>query len=126
MECESDYETMMGSIFDGGQEISVGQWQKLATARAFYSKAKFLVLDEATSALDAQSEHRLLEALKTTLGNRGALVISNRYSTIKHADYIYVLSDGVVVETGTPETLCNQNGHYARLFRSEKHTTELQ
>src|SRR5690606_17993656 len=79
---ELGYGTMMGRVFDGGQEISIGQWQKLATARAFYSSAKFLVLDEATSALDAQSEYRLFDALKSNIGDRGALIISHRYSTI--------------------------------------------
>ncbi|MFC3196184.1 ABC transporter ATP-binding protein [Parapedobacter deserti] len=116
MEFENNYQTMMGRVFDGGHEISVGQWQKLATARAFYSAARFLVLDEATSALDAQSEHRLLDALKSTLDTRGALVISHRYSTIKHADYIYVLSEGSVVEAGTPDVLSRQNGYYAQIF----------
>lgn len=116
MEFEEDYQTMMGRVFDGGHEISVGQWQKLAAARAFYSTARFLILDEATSALDAQSEHRLLDTLKSTLDKRGALVISHRYSTIKHADYIYVLSEGSVVEAGTPEVLGRQNGYYAQLF----------
>ena len=115
-EFEDHYQTMMGRVFEGGHEISIGQWQKLATARAFYSPARFLVLDEATSALDAQSENRLLNTLKATLGNRGALVISHRYSTIKHADYVYVLSEGSIVESGRPEKLSRQNGYYAQLF----------
>jgi len=116
---ELGYGTMMGRVFDGGQEISIGQWQKLATARAFYSSAKFLVLDEATSALDAQSEYRLFDALKSNIGDRGALIISHRYSTIKHADYVYVLSDGRIVQEGTPEVLSSINGTYAELFHTD-------
>jgi len=116
---ELGYGTMMGRVFDGGQEISIGQWQKLATARAFYSSAKFLVLDEATSALDAQSEYRLFDALKSNIGDRGALIISHRYSTIKHADYVYVLSDGKIVQEGTPEVLSSVNGTYADLFQTD-------
>lgn len=114
---EQGYETMMGRIFDGGREISIGQWQKLATARAFYSPAQFFVFDEATSALDAQSEHKLIDTLKTNLGDRGALIISHRYSTVKHADYIYVLSEGHIVQEGTPDLLSQVNGAYAQIFK---------
>ncbi|PPL00268.1 ABC transporter ATP-binding protein [Parapedobacter indicus] len=116
-EFESKYDTMMGRVFEGGHEISIGQWQKLATARAFYSPARFFILDEATSALDARSEHSLFDALKANLGNRGALIISHRYSTVKHADYIYVLSDGEIVQEGAPELLAKINGAYAELFK---------
>lgn len=114
---EEGYQTMMGRVFEGGHEISIGQWQKLATARAFYSSARFLVLDEATSALDAQSEYRLFDTLKANLGNRGVLVISHRYSTVKHADYVYVLSNGKVVQHGEPDALANSAGAYTELFK---------
>ncbi|GGC48755.1 HlyB/MsbA family ABC transporter [Parapedobacter defluvii] len=116
---ELRYQTMMGRVFEGGHEISIGQWQKLATARAFYSPAKFLILDEATSALDAQSEYKLFDMLKANLGNRGALIISHRYSTIKHADYVYVLSEGRIVQQGSPEMLSGLKGVYADLFKTD-------
>lgn len=116
-EFEHGYQTMMGRIFDGGREVSIGQWQKLATARAFYSPAQFFVFDEATSALDAQSEHKLIDTIKANLGNRGALVISHRYSTVKHADYVYVLSEGRIVQEGKPDLLSSMEGAYASLFR---------
>lgn len=116
-EFEHGYETMMGRIFDGGREVSIGQWQKLATARVFYSPAQFFVFDEATSALDAQSEHKLIDTIKANLGNRGALVISHRYSTVKHADYVYVLSEGRIVQEGKPNILSSIDGAYADLFR---------
>lgn len=116
-EFHDGYQTMMGRVFEGGHEISIGQWQKLATARALYSSANFLILDEATSALDAQSEYRLFDVLKANLGNRGALIISHRYSTIKHADYVYVLSEGSIVQEGTPDVLAHSPGAYANLFQ---------
>lgn len=113
------YDTMMGRIFENGHEVSIGQWQKLATARALYSASRFLILDEATSALDSKSESGLFTSLRSYIGNRGALVISHRYSTVKHADYIYVLSDGTVVEEGAPDALVALNGHFVNLFRTE-------
>lgn len=116
-EFENKYDTMMGRVFEGGHEISIGQWQKLATARAFYSPARFFILDEATSALDARSEYSLFDALKANLGNRGALIISHRYSTVKHADYIYVLSNGEIVQEGSPDLLGKISGAYAELFK---------
>src|SRR5690606_35312621 len=79
---DEQYETTMGRIFENGKEISVGQWQKLATARALYHPGHFLILDEATSALDAGATHSLFDTLKQHLGDRGVLVVSHRYSTI--------------------------------------------
>lgn len=116
---EQGYQTMMGRIFEGGHEVSMGQWQKLATARAFYSPAQFFVFDEATSALDAQSEHRLIDTLKANLGDRGGLVISHRYSTVKHADYVYVLSEGAIIQEGLPGLLSRTSGAYADLFKMD-------
>lgn len=115
----SKYDTMMGRVFEGGREISIGQWQKLATARAFYSPAQFFILDEATSALDARSEHDLFASLKANLGNRGALVISHRYSTVKHADYIYVLSNGEIVQEGTCQELTMREGVFTSIFQND-------
>lgn len=123
---ENGYDTMMGRIFEGGRELSVGQWQKLATARAFYSPAQFFVLDEATSALDAQSEHKLVDTLKANLGDRGALIISHRYSTVKHADYIYVLSDGRIVQEGPPNVLGQVSGAYSELFKIDLLEDDMQ
>ena len=96
--------------------MSVGQWQKLALARCFYSDAKVLILDEATSAQDAASESDLFNTLREKLGNRTAVVISHRHSSLKKADYIYFLVNGTVAEEGTDEELCGKNGYYARLF----------
>lgn len=113
------YQTMMGRLFDDGHEVSIGQWQKLAIARAFYSSARFLILDEATSALDALAEKELFDSLRKLIGQRGALVISHRHSAVKHADYIYVLSGGTIAQHGTDEELLAMEGDYASLFNDK-------
>jgi len=110
------YDTIMGRIFEDGHEVSIGQWQKLAIARAFYSKSRFIVLDEATSALDAVSEKELFDSLRERIGNRAALIISHRQSAVKHADYIYFLSEGRISESGTHDDLIKLKGGYYHLF----------
>ncbi|MGY3052003.1 ATP-binding cassette subfamily B protein [Pedobacter sp. UYEF25] len=111
------YHTMMGRIFEDGKEVSIGQWQKIAIARAFFSSAKLLIFDEATSALDAIAEKELLGSFRQKLGDRSAVVISHRHSAVKHADYIYVLSGGTIVQEGTDAGLMNTDGIYADLFK---------
>jgi ATP-binding cassette subfamily B protein len=115
------YDTIMGRLFENGHEVSIGQWQKLAIARAFYSKARFLIFDEATSALDAVAEQELFDSFRQHIGNRAALIVSHRHSAVKHADYIYVLSGGQILQQGTDEELLNMPGDYAKLF---KHSSE--
>lgn len=112
----SGYETIMGRIFEDGHEVSIGQWQKLAIARAFYSDSKFLIFDEATSALDAKSEQEIFESLREHIGNRGILIISHRLSAVKHADHIYVMSEGRIKQHGTHEELISIPGEYSKLF----------
>src|SRR5699024_9761036 len=77
------YEAMMGRLFEDGHEVSIGQWQKLAIARSFYSPSRFIILDEATSALDALAEQDLFDSFRDNIGNRSALIISHRLSAIK-------------------------------------------
>lgn len=117
------YDTVMGRIFEDGHEVSIGQWQKLALARCFYSDARILILDEATSALDAVSEKELFEQFRETIGNRAAVIISHRHSAVKHADYIYVLSQGQILQEGTDEELLKMEGDYARLFKNKTKIT---
>lgn len=114
------YDTMMGRLFEDGHEVSIGQWQKLAIARALYSESRFVILDEATSALDAIAEKELFDSLRKHIGSRAGLIISHRHSAIRHADYIYVLSGGKILQEGTNKELLEMEGDYARLFNDKR------
>ena len=112
------YQTLLGNLFDGSEELSIGQWQKMAIARAFYRDAPLLLMDEPSSALDAASESQLIGKLKELSHNRTSLIISHRLSTVQWADFIYMLDEGEVAEQGTHEELMNMKGKYYALFTS--------
>src|SRR5262249_2963561 len=97
------YDSMLGSEFWGGYDLSIGQWQRIALARAFFRDAPFVILDEPTAALDARAESRLFERIRVLLAGRAVLLISHRFSSVRSADRIYVLADGRVTEQGTHE-----------------------
>lgn len=110
------YDTLLGPEFLGGIDLSVGQWQRMALARAFFRNAPFVILDEPTAALDAKAEHELFDKIRTLLTGRTVLLISHRFSSVRTADRIYVLHEGQVVEDGTHHELVAAGGRYAEMF----------
>ncbi|MBN3962641.1 ABC transporter ATP-binding protein [Nostoc sp. NMS8] len=112
-----NFQTQLGRWFKGGQELSGGQWQKIALSRAFMrSQADILVLDEPTSAIDAQAEFEIFNHFRTVTKNQMVLLISHRFSTVRMADKILVIENGEVIEQGTHEDLLKLGGRYAKLF----------
>lgn len=112
------YGTQLGKWFKEGQELSGGQWQKIALARAFMrSEADILVLDEPTSAMDAGAEAQIFEHFRNLTHNRIAILISHRFSTVRMADQIIVIRDGRIIERGSHDELMQLDGHYAHLFK---------
>ncbi|MGD8496447.1 MAG: ABC transporter ATP-binding protein, partial [Gemmatimonadales bacterium] len=111
------YEQMLGRRFEGGIELSGGEWQKVALARAYVRDAELLILDEPTASLDARAEFEVFERFSDLTAGKTAVLISHRFSTVRMADRIVVLEDGTVRETGTHQELLAAGGLYAELFR---------
>jgi ATP-binding cassette subfamily B protein len=110
------YGQMLGRRFEEGVDLSGGEWQKVALARAYMRDAQLLILDEPTAALDARAEFEVFERFAALMQGRMAVVISHRFSTVRMADRIVVLQHGRVLEEGTHEALVGTGGLYAELF----------
>ncbi|MBE3088402.1 MAG: ABC transporter ATP-binding protein [Chloroflexi bacterium] len=113
------YETILGKWFEDGEELSIGEWQKVALARAFMRDAQIIVLDEPTSSMDAKAEYEVFQSFRQLVSGRTAILISHRFSTVRMADRIYVLKHGSIIEGGTHEELINRQGVYADLFERQ-------
>jgi ATP-binding cassette, subfamily B, bacterial len=113
------YDTVLGNWFEDGQELSIGEWQKIALARAFMRDSQIIIFDEPTSAMDAKAEHEVFQHFRQLIDGRAAVIISHRLSTIKMADYIYVLDQGQIAESGTHNDLMRLNGKYASMFETQ-------
>lgn len=113
------YEQRLGRRFDGGVDLSGGEWQKVALARAYLRDAQLLILDEPTAALDARAELEVFERFAELTAGKMALLISHRFSTVRMADRIVVLSDGHIKEDGHHDSLIARGGRYARMFEQQ-------
>jgi ATP-binding cassette subfamily B protein len=112
----SHYEQMLGRRFEGGVDLSGGEWQKIALARAYLRDAQLLILDEPTSALDARSEYEVFQRFSELTAGKMAIFISHRFSTVRMADRIVVLENGRIAEEGDHESLTHLGGRYAEMF----------
>jgi len=114
-----DYEQMLGRRFESGVDLSGGEWQKIALARAYLRDAQVLILDEPTAALDARSEFEVFQRFAELTAGKSALFISHRFSTVRMADRIVVLENGRIAEDGNHEKLLNLGGRYAEMFEMQ-------
>lgn len=111
----------MGRTFHGSEQLSGGQWQKLALARVFYrDTASLIVLDEPTSALDAQAEFDIFKQIKYLAKDKMVILITHRLYNLKIADYLYVMEEGRITEEGRFNDLVNKNGTFTRLYNMQQ------
>ena len=112
----SGYQQMLGRRFEGGVDLSGGEWQKMALARAYLRDAQLLILDEPTASLDARSEHAVFQRFAELTAGKMAVLISHRFSTVRMADRILVLEDGKIAEQGDHDDLIARGGRYSEMF----------
>jgi len=110
------YNQMLGKTFENGVELSAGQWQKVALARAYLRDAPILIMDEPTASIDAKAESEIFEKVEKLSRNKTVIIISHRFSTVRNADKIYVIEKGKIIESGSHEQLLKAKKTYATLF----------
>ena len=110
------YEQLLGLRFEGGVDLSGGEWQKVALARAYIRDAQVVILDEPTASLDARSEYEVFQRFAELTAGKTALLISHRFSTVRMADRIIVLEKGRIAEQGSHRELLSQGGRYSGMF----------
>ena len=113
------YETMLGKMFGEGEDLSTGEWQKIALSRAFLRNSQIIVLDEPTSSMDIKTEYEIFKKFRQLVKDKTAIIISHRFSTVRMADYVYVLDNGKIIEDGTHDELVSLDGTYASLFEAQ-------
>lgn len=119
------YDTPLGKWFVGGSDLSVGEWQRIALARAYLRQAPFMILDEPTSAMDPWAETDWLQRFRSLAQGRTALIITHRFTTAMYADIIHVMDGGRVVESGSHDDLIALGGRYAQSWRDQMHQVTL-
>jgi ATP-binding cassette subfamily B protein len=115
-ELSAGYDTLLAREFKDGAELSGGQWQRIAAARGIYRTAPLLIMDEPTAALDARAEYAIFSSLRALAQDRTVLIITHRLASVRHADRIYVLAHGQVIESGTHAELISRGGQYQELY----------
>jgi ATP-binding cassette, subfamily B, bacterial len=113
------YDTVLSNWFDDGQELSIGQWQKIALARAFFPDAQLVILDEPSSALDATAEYDIFSRFRQLMAGRTAFLVSHRFMSVKDADCIYVMDSGRILEYGSHDELLRLDGLYASMYNKQ-------
>lgn len=119
------YDTTLGKIFEKGEEISIGEWQKIALARAFLRKSPILIMDEPTSSLDAKIEYEIFQQFHKLTQGRTAILISHRLSNVRMADKIFIMEGGRISESGTHKELMEYQGLYAKMFKNQAQNYSL-
>jgi ATP-binding cassette subfamily B protein len=119
MNLPKGYDTLIGNLFEDSRELSWGEWQKIALARALFRDAPVLILDEPSSALDAETEFDIFSRFREIVKGRTSFLISHRFTNVSLADRIIVLEKGSVAETGTHDELMKKGGTYFTMFNKQ-------